>query len=133
MELWRQREYRRKRKIRETTTAAERRKEQATKTFEGMTKTARSVIRAIMAEGARSFGDIDGQAWQEFYYSGKVPRSTEIVRNVTHRLYKDGYLEYFERADHRDRRGFSNYDRYNPTQKLTDLWNDSRPKESRQS
>ena len=40
--------------------------------------------------------------------------------------YKDGYLDYHESADSRDRRGFSRYDRYTPTQKLIDLWNETR-------
>jgi DNA-binding MarR family transcriptional regulator len=95
---------------------AKRRKEKATKTFEAMTVTARSVIRAIMGQGARSFGEIDYEHWQEFYKGGKLPRSTQVVSRVTHKLHKDGYLDYSESADER------RLDRYDPTQKLRDLW-----------
>jgi hypothetical protein len=123
--LERQREYRRKKKQADTKAAAKRAQNEARQILSGMKTTAQSVIRAIMASDASQFGEIDGAAWQEFYNDGMVPRSTWIVRNVTHKLYKDGYLDYHESADSRDRRGFSIYDRYTPTRKLISLWNDS--------
>jgi hypothetical protein len=106
--------------------AAKSKKEEATKTFDGMNKTQQSVIRAIMVSGARKFSTIDATSWHEFHDEGRVPRSTRIVRLTTHKLFKDGYLEYYESAERRDRHGFSNEDRYYPTQKLIDLWNNSR-------
>jgi hypothetical protein len=125
VDLWRQREYRRNKKQAETRAAAKRAQDEARKTLSEMKRTAQSVIRAIMVSDAREFGEIDGALWQEFYHDDMVPRSTWIVRNVTHKLYRDGYLDYHESADSRDRRGFSIYDRYTPTRKLINLWNDS--------
>jgi hypothetical protein len=126
VERWRKRENRRDIKKREIDAATKRRRDEATETLLGMKTTALSVIRAIMESDARSFGAIDVAVWNQFYYDDRVPPSTWIVRNVTHKLYKDGYLDYHESADSRDRRGFSIYDRYTPTQKLIDLWNDTR-------
>src|SRR5205085_8858866 len=88
-----------------------------------------SVIRAIMVSGARKFSTIDGTSWHEFFDDGRVPRSTRIVRLTTHKLFKDGYLEYYESAERRDRYGFSNDDRYYPTKKIKDLWADSERKQ----
>lgn len=107
--------------------AAKSKKEEATKTFDGMNRTQQSVIRAIMVSGAREFGEIDGTSWHEFFDDGRVPRSTLVVRRVTHKLHKDGFLTYHESADRRNRYGFSPNDYYYPTQKLIDLWNDSQP------
>lgn len=85
-----------------------------------------SVIRAIMVSGARKFGTIDVESWHDFDKDDLLPRSTLVVRRVTHKLHKDGYLDYFESAERRDRFGFSIEDRYYPTQKLIDLWADRR-------
>ena len=112
---------------------AESRRQKATKTLNQMNRTARSVIRVIMESNARKFSTIDGRSWHEFNEDGLLPRSTWVVRNVTHSLFKDGYLEYFESAERRDRRGFSDGDRYYPTQKLIDLWNDSQASTEQQS
>ena len=114
-------------KLRKKAAAARSKKEEATKTFDGMNRTQQSVIRAIMVSGAREFGVIDATSWQEFFGEGRVPRSTLIVRRTTHKLFKDGYLEFHESAERRNRYGFSKWDRYEPTQKLIDLWNDSQP------
>ena len=78
-----------------------------------------------MVKDARFFWQINVACWDHFYYDGRVPRSTRIIRNVTHRLYKDGYLDYAESAERRDRRGFSLEDRYTVTRKLNDLWIDA--------
>jgi hypothetical protein len=120
--LWRKRENRKEIKKRESAADAKRRNADATKTLEGMTRTARSVIRAIMDKSASDFYAIDGESWHEFFDDGRVPRSKRVIRLVTHKLYKDGYLEYHESAERRDRYGFSDNDRYYPTQKLIDLW-----------
>lgn len=117
----RKRNNRREIKKRENTAAVELRKAEAEKTLAAMSMTAQSVIRVIMARKVRSFGRIDVESSHELYDSGEVIRSTKIVRQVTHKLMKDGYLEYRESADH------PREDRYIPTQKLIDLWNDSRP------
>lgn len=121
----RQKKHRRDIKSRKFAADIQRRKDEATKTFDAMTTTKRSVIRAIMVKDAREFWEIDGACWHQFNDDGRVPRSTWFIRNSTHRLYKDGYLEYAESADKKDRRGFSPYDRYTATPKLTDLWNDA--------
>src|SRR5687767_15348250 len=55
------------------------------------------------------------RSWHDFDDDDLLPRSTLVVRRVTHKLYKDGYLEYHESAERRDRRGFSSFDRYTPT------------------
>lgn len=133
VDLWRRREHRRREKIRKTKAETKRLKEVATNTLDGMTTTAQSVIRAVMGAERRLFWEIDGECWYEFYNDDRVPRSSEIIRNVTHRLHKDGYLEYHESADRRDRRGFSKSDRYYPTQKLIDLWNDKHARIPKQS
>jgi hypothetical protein len=125
VDRWRKRQNRRDIEQRETAAATEQRKQEARETLAAMTTTARSVIRAIMVSEARLFSDIDGACWHQFYNDERVPRSTEIVRNVTQRLYKDGFLDYHESAERRDRRGFSVEDRYTPTRKLIDLWNDA--------
>jgi hypothetical protein len=125
VERWRKRENRRDIKKREEAADAKRKRDEARETLAAMTTTARSVIRAIMVSDARLFGDIDGACWHQFHNDDRVPRSTEIVRNVTHRLHKDGYLDYFESAERPDRRGFSVEDRYTPTRKLIDLWGDA--------
>ena len=115
-------------KRRQVSADVQRRREEATKTFDAMKKTAQAVIRAIMDRGADTFGAIDAIVWNWSYDDGEVPRPILTVRRVTHKLYKDGYLEYHESADLRDERGFSRLDRYTPTQKLIDLWNDSQPR-----
>lgn len=125
VDRWRKRENRRAITKREIAAATEQRKQEARKTLAAMKTTARSVIRAIMVSDACSFGSIDVACWHQFYDDGRVPRSTCVVRNVTHRLYKDGYLNYAESAERRDRRGFSIEDRYTPTPKLIDLWSDA--------
>jgi hypothetical protein len=112
---------------RKSAAAAKSRKQDAAKTLDQMNRTALSVIRAIMESGAREFGVIDATSWHEFFDDGRVPRSTLIVRRTTHKLFKDGYLEFHESAERRDRYGFSKWDRYYPTQKLIDLWKNSRP------
>lgn len=107
---------------------AESRRQKATKTFNEMTPTARSVIHVIMAKKARSFGTIDVESSHRLWDIGDRSRSTKVVRNVTHSLYKDGYLEWYESADHQRE------DRYYPTQKLRDLWTESqREKEQQKS
>ena len=95
--------------------ANRRRKEQAVTTLDGMTRTARAVIYVIMA-GARSFGRIDVESSHEPWDDHEFIPSTNVIRKVTHKLHKDGYLDYFESADH------FRQDRYYPTQKLIDLW-----------
>jgi hypothetical protein len=131
---WRQKEYRRNKKIRDATTATKRRKAQAINTFDGMSRTAQAVIRAIIgAERPRSFGRIDSESADDLRDTDDVIPSTWVVRNVTHSLYKDGYLDFYESADRRDRRGFSPNDRYYPTQKLIDLWNDKTARIPKQS
>jgi hypothetical protein len=122
-DLWRKRENRRDIKQRKTEAATKRRKAQATEAFDQMNRTAQSVIRAIMS-GARKFTTIDDYSWHDFNDDDLLPRSTLVVRRVTHRLYKDGFLTYHESADRRDRYGFSPNDYYYPTPKLTELWND---------
>ena len=117
---------RRDTKERKRAAATKRRQREATKIFNEMNRTAQSVIRAIMVSGAETFGSIDVVSWHEFFNDGRVPRSTRVVRLTTHKLFKDGYLEFHESAERRNRFGFSADDRYYPTQKLIDLWNDSR-------
>ena len=135
--LLRQRRNRRDKKAREAearrvTTEAERegiakrKKREATQTFDAMNRTAQAVIRAVMVSKVHKFTLIDGAAWHDFYDDDLLPRSTLVVRRVTHKLHKDGFLDYFESAERRDKNGFSPDDRYYPTQKLIDLWNDSR-------
>jgi hypothetical protein len=133
VDLWRKRENRKDIKQRKSAAASKRRKEEATKTLDQMNRTALSVISAIIVSGAHKFSTIDGESWHDFYHDDLLPRSTLVVRRVTHKLHKDGYLDFYESADRRDRYGFSPNDRYYPTQKLIKLWNDSRPKEPRQS
>jgi hypothetical protein len=122
VDLWRQREYRRREKISKTKAATKRRKELATNTFDQMNRTEQSVIRAIMLQRARQFSTIDQESWMDFYHDDLLPRSTWIVRNVTHSMFKNGFLTYYESADKKDRRGFSPFDRYYPTPKLDELW-----------
>lgn len=105
--------------------ATKSKKQEATKTLAGMNRTAQSVIRAVMVAKARKFGTIDVESWHDFYDDDLLPRSTLVVRRVTHKLHKDGYLDYFESAERRDKYGFSTEDRYYPTQKLINLWNES--------
>jgi hypothetical protein len=105
--------------------ATKSKKEEATKTLDQMNRTALSVIRVVMVSKARKFNTIDAESWHDFYNDGLLPRSTLVVRRVTHKLHKDGYLTYHESAERRNRYGFSNDDYYYPTQKLIDLWNDS--------
>lgn len=105
--------------------ATKSKKQEATKTLDQMNRTALSVIRAVMVSKARKFSTIDVESWHDFYNDDLLPRSTLVVRRVTHRLHKDGYLDFYESADRRNRYGFSPNDRYSPTQKLIDLWNDS--------
>jgi hypothetical protein len=107
---------------------AESRREKATKTLAQMNRTRLSVIRAIMVAGVREFWEIDGYSWHDFNNDDLLPRSMLVVRRVTHKLHKEGYLDFRESAERRDKRGFSLEDRYSPTQKLIDLWNDSRPR-----
>lgn len=123
VDRWRKREHRRDIKQRKAVAATKRRKQKATETFDQMNRTAQSIIRAIMS-GARKFTSIDGYSWHDFYDDDLLPRSTLVVRRVTHKLYKDGFLTYHESADRRDRYGFSPNDYYYPTPKLTELWND---------
>lgn len=123
---WRKRQNRIDLKQRKDTAATKRKKQEATKTLDQMNRTAMSVMRAIMVSGARKFSTIDFQSWHDFYNDDLLPRSTLVVRRVTHKLHKDGFLTYHESADRRDRYGFSPNDYYYPTQKLIDLWNDSR-------
>jgi len=132
-DLWRKRNNRQDIKQRKNAAATERRKQEATKTLDQMNRTALSVIRAIMVSGARKFSTIDGESWHEFFDDGRVPRSTLVVRRTTHKLFKDGYLEYHESAERRNKYGFSNDDRYYPTQKLIDLWNDARARTQQHS
>ena len=113
-------------KQRKTAAATKRKKQEAIKTLDGMNRTAQSVIRAVMVSRARKFSSIDGASWRDFWDDDLLPRSTLVVRRVTHKLHKDGFLTYHESADRRDRYGFSPNDYYYPTQKLIDLWNDSR-------
>jgi hypothetical protein len=133
VDLWRKRENRKDIKQRKSAAATKRRKQDATNTFDEMNRTAQSVIRAIMVSAARQFSTIDNESWHDFYNDDLLPRSTLIVRRVTHRLYKDGYLDFHESADRRNRYGFSPNDRYYPTQKLIDLWNDKTARLPRQS
>jgi hypothetical protein len=133
VDLWRKRKNRRETKERKTAAATKRRKQEAANTFDQMNRTAQSIIRAVMLAGARKFSTIDGYSWHDFYDDDLLPRSTWVVRNVTHSLYKDGYLTYHESAERRDRRGFSNDDRYYPTPKLTELWNDKTARIPKQS
>jgi len=130
VDLWRKRNNRQDIKLRKNAAATKRREHEATKTLEGMTKTALSVIHVIMAKKARSFRTIDIESSHRLYDSGEVIRSTKVVRQTTHKLFKDGYLEYYESAERRDRHGFSNDDRYYPTQKLRALWAESQRKQS---
>ncbi|HJT68267.1 MAG TPA: hypothetical protein VJ749_17550 [Pyrinomonadaceae bacterium] len=111
---------------RKTAAAHKRRKEQAVTTLGAMKRTAQAVIYVIM-NGARSFGRIDSGTSQELWSDHEFIPSTKVIRQVTHKLHKDGYLDYFESADHFRR------DRYYPTQKLIDLWNDSRLRTRQQS
>jgi hypothetical protein len=87
-------------------------------------RTARAVIAAVMMARKRKFQRIDVETSQILWdVHGFIP-STLVIRKVTHRLHKDGYLDYFPSAEN----GFSIEDQYYPTQKLIDLWNDSRPR-----
>ncbi|HLA09252.1 MAG TPA: hypothetical protein VJ023_01445 [Pyrinomonadaceae bacterium] len=112
-------------KQRKKAAATKSKKQEAAKTLDQMNRTALSVIRAVMVSKARKFSSIDGASWHDFRDDDLLPRSTLVVRRVTHKLYKDGYLTYHESAERRDRYGFSNNDYYYPTQKLIDLWGDS--------
>jgi len=125
VDRWRKRQNRQDIEQRKTADAAEQRKQAARKTLAAMTTTDRSVIRAIMVKDACFFWQIDVACWDQFYYDDRVPRSKYVVRNVTHKLYKKGYLDYAESAERRDKRGFSFEDRYTPTRKLIDLWGDA--------
>lgn len=124
-ERWRKRQNRQDIERREIAAAAEQRKQEARETLAAMTTTARSVIRAIMVKDAREFWEIHSACWDQFYYDDRIPRSGWIYRNATHRLFKDGYLNYAESAERRDKRGFSKEDRYTATRKLIELWNDA--------
>jgi hypothetical protein len=80
-----------------------------------------------MREGARLFGNMTSNHLMNFRTTGEVIRSTRVVRLTTHKLMKDGYLEYSESAHPRE-------DRYAPTQKLIDLWAEiQQEKEQQQS
>lgn len=107
-------------KQRKSVAAAKRRTEAARTTLGEMSPTAVLVIRAMMTkERSRLFWEID---WWAAYFCrdlGETIRSTRVVRLTINKLVKDGYLEYSESANPEE-------DRYDPTQKLMDLWNDSR-------
>lgn len=124
VDRWRQREYRRNKKKREAeaqrSEAANRREEQAKKAISELSPTAIEVIRAIMRpERPREFWEIDHWASYGHRQSGEVVRSTHVVRQTINRLRKDGYLTYSESAE-------ADEDRYEPTQKLRDLWAEMR-------
>jgi hypothetical protein len=114
----RQANYRRDIKDRKTAAAGKRRKHEVKTTLNEMKRTARAVIRAVMVARKRKFQRIDVQTSQILWSAyGFIP-STRVIRNVTHKLHKDGYLDYFPSAE----RGFAIEDQYYPTQKLIDLW-----------
>jgi hypothetical protein len=122
VELWRKRENRRKEKKRETEAkqvqASKQKQEEAKKTLSEMSRTAISVIRAVMRSPyPRLFEYIDHLSSAELRNSDELVRSTKVVRQTMNKLVRDGYLEYSESAERRN-------DRYDPTQKLRDLWAD---------
>ena len=117
----RQANYRREIKDRKTAAQAKRRKQEVKTTLDEMKRTARAVIAAVMVARKRKFQKIDVETSHILWdLHGFIP-STLVIRNVTHKLHKDGYLDYFPSAEN----GFAIEDQYYPTQKLIDLWNDS--------
>jgi hypothetical protein len=118
--LLRKRRNRRDKRERETEVkhaeATNRRAEEAQKALSKMSPTAIAVIRAIMRpERPRLFWEIDWWVAYEHRESGEVIRSTHVVRQTINKLVKDGYLTYSESAEPEE-------DRYEPRQKLIDLW-----------
>jgi hypothetical protein len=125
----RQANHRRDIKDRKTAAAAKRRKQEVKTTLDEMKRTAKCVIRAVMVARKRKFQRIDVETSQYLWdLHGFIP-STRVIRNVTHKLHKDGYLDYFPSAES----GFAIEDQYYPTEKLIDLWNDPRLRTEQQS
>src|ERR1043166_9244070 len=135
VDRWRQRKYRDEKRKRERAAADQQRRDEATEILRALSKAKRAVIRAIMGKDASDFYEIDVAVWHEYNDAGILPRSKLVIRRSTHRLYRDGYLEYRESADRlestdrRTRRKVSPYDRYTPTRKLIDLWADADTRE----
>lgn len=126
---WRQREYRRNKKEKEAEAeqaeAANRKGEKAKEALSELSPTAIEVIRAIMRpERPRLFWDIDWWVAYGHRQSSEVVRSTHVVRQTITKLVRDGYLMYSESAEPEE-------DRYDPTQKLIDLWVEIRRKPPR--
>lgn len=126
VDRWRQREYRRNKKEKEAEAeqaeAANRKGEKAREALSKLSPTAIEVIRAMMRpERPRLFWDIDWWVAYGHRQSDDVTRSTIVVRRTINKMVKDGYLTYSESAE-------PDEDRYEPKQKLVNLWDEMRRK-----
>jgi len=83
-----------------------------------LSRTAVAVLNAIVIEGKRIFLEIDVAAWRELKANPLVqrPPNPHIVRRTLTMLVRRGYLRHIERA------GQPRKDRYEPRQKLINLW-----------
>lgn len=82
----------------------------------GLSRTAVALLNAIVIKGHRIFYEIDNEAWSELKQipGFRVPQRYVIRRTLTMLVHR-GYLRHDERAE-------SHEDRYEPRQKLIDLW-----------
>lgn len=120
VELWRRRKNRQKEKeerLNDGKQATEHKhaqlKEEAVKR---LSRTAVALLNSIVIHGNRIFWMIDNQAYDELKQIPRfrVPQRYVIRRTLT-MLVDRGYLRYLERAERHE-------DRYEPRQKLIDLW-----------
>lgn len=83
-----------------------------------LSRTAAAALNAIAIEGKRIFWEIDDAVWRELKADPLVRRvpNAHIVRRTLTMLVTRRYLRHIERA------GQPRKDRYEPRQKLIDLW-----------
>lgn len=112
----RKRKQRQKTKVEQAKTEEQVRAQRKEEVVRGLSRTAVALLNSIVIHGNRIFWEIDNQAWTELKQipGFRVPQRYVIRRTLT-MLVDRGYLRHDERAE-------SHEDRYEPRQKLIDLW-----------
>lgn len=115
-EQWRKQRQRRNEKRKQAEVDSERDAAQLEKTIRGLSKTATAVIIAIMAGHCRLFHNIDQEACYGIGQTSweRIP-SSYVVRQTLAMLVKRGYLEHYPAGNPLE-------DRYEPEDKLSELW-----------
>jgi len=114
----RKRKQRQKAKTEQAKTEEQVRAQRKEAAIKRLSRTAVALLNAIVIHGHRVFWKIDNAAWKELRDDPSVLRvsNPHVVRQTLNMLVNRGYLRHSERAG-RPREG-----RYEPRQKLIDLW-----------